>query len=122
MSIFDFLKDLLFFKSKRSLSNIDSESSFSPYMVNRWASMYSNTVALYSNILNKYLMFSPNKEDLFGLFLAVLPRVPQRKITYYKKNKEEKSDNDENIVLLAKSLELSTKEIEKYIDTLKCNK
>jgi hypothetical protein len=118
MSIFDFLKDILFLKNKQSLANVDNESAFSPYMVNRWSSMYSNQVALKCNILNKYFAFSPIKTDVFNLFFHFLPRVAQRKITYFKKIKEEKQP-DNNNALLAKSLEVSTREIENYTDMLK---
>jgi hypothetical protein len=122
MSIFDFLKDILFFKTKKSLSNIDNESIFSPYMINRWASMYSNTVALHCNILNKFLSFSQNKSDLFSLFSSILPKVPQRKIQYFKKNKPEETEADEQIAMIAKTMELSKREIEYYnnmLNTLK---
>lgn len=118
MSIFDFLKDILFLKTKKSLSNIDNESSFSPFMINRWASMYSNKVALYCNILNKYLGISQNKHDIFSLFSAVLPKVPQRKISYFKKTKAEANEDTSRIDLISKSLELSKREIENYSNTL----
>lgn len=117
MSIFDFLKDILFLKTKVSFSNVDNESTFSPFMINRWISMYSNQLALRCNILNKYYAFSPHKTDVFNLFLHFLPKVAQRKITYFKKIKEEKQP-DNNNAMLARTLEVSTREVEHYSDTL----
>jgi len=115
MTIFDFIKDILFTKSKASFNNIDSESIFTPYMLNRWASMYSNTLTLYCNILNKYYQFSAEKADIFNLFLHVFPKVKQKKIFYIKKTKPaEKTDEDVNTTLIANSLEISQREAMLY--------
>jgi hypothetical protein len=115
MTIFDFIKDILFAKSKLSFNNIDSEGVFTPYMLNRWASMYSNTLALYSNMLNKYYQFSAEKADIFNLFLHVFPRVKQKKIFYIKKTKPtEKTDENNSTALIANSLEISQREAMLY--------
>lgn len=117
ITIFNFLSDILFTKKRTCLKNIDSESVFQPYIINRWVSMYSPLLALQSNILNKYIGFSNNKKDLYSLFLAFFNKVPQRKITYFKKNKETQNDNELHR-LYAKSLEISQREIENYTNTL----
>ena len=62
MTIFDFISSVLFTKKRNCLSTIDEENEFSPYMLNRWCSMYSPTVATFSNILNKYLGIFENKK------------------------------------------------------------
>ena len=115
MTIFDFISSTLFTKQKTCLNSVDEESDFSPYMLNRWCSMYSTTTATVSNILNKYLGTFENKKDLYSLFVAVMPKVQSRRISYIKKVKEEKKDEDENIDLLASNLELSKREINQYI-------
>lgn len=115
MTIFDFLADILFHKRKNTLSNVDSESLFLPYMINRWVSMYSNTLALKCNMLNKYLMLG--KQPLYSLFLNVYDKVPIKKITYFKKNKEQKEESDKE-ALYSKALELSVREIKNYTDVL----
>jgi hypothetical protein len=115
MTIFDFIADILFHKRKNTLSNVDSESLFIPFMVNRWVSMYSNTLALKSNLLNKYLILG--KIPLYRLFLNIFDRVPTKKITYFKKIKEKKEENDKEI-LYAQAMELSLREIKNYTDIL----
>lgn len=115
MTIFDFISSTLFTKKETCLNSVDEEGEFSPYMLNRWCSMYSSQVALYSNILNKYLSVFENKKDLYHLFLAVLPKVSAKRINYIKKAKEEKKQEDENISLLAKNIELSEREIKQLI-------
>jgi len=116
MTIFDFLADILFHKKKNTLSNIDSESLFMPYMINRWVSMYSNALALKSNLLNKYLTL--NKHSLYYLFINIFDKVPTKKITYFKKTKEQKEENNEQMQY-SKAMELSLREIKNYTEVLK---
>ena len=101
MSIFDIIADILFTKKKTSLSNIDNESSFSPFMLNRWISMYSNSLAIKCNLLNKFITF--NKQTAYTLFFNIFDNITHKKITYYKKNKES-AENDEKEPMIAKSL------------------
>jgi len=115
MTIFDIIADILFTKKKSTLINIDNESTFSPFMLNRWISMYSNILAIRCNILNKFISF--NKQTAYTLFFNIFEKVPQKKITYYKKNKETVDDKDMS-PLIAKSLELSHREIKLYSDVL----
>ncbi|NBP03299.1 MAG: hypothetical protein EBU90_25080 [Proteobacteria bacterium] len=119
MSIFDFIADILFKKQKNTYTNIDNESVFSPYMVNRWISMYSNALALKSNLLNKYLVLE--KKLLFSLFINVYDKVSQRKITYFKKNKEN-IDDPANLSILCNSLEVSKRELKEYMHVLNYTK
>jgi hypothetical protein len=116
MTIFDFISDILFTKKKNCLSNIDYESVFSPFMLNRWISMYNNTLAIKCNLLNKYTSFS--KSDMYSLFINIFDRVPVKKITYFKKIKNNTESEDDNTGLLAKALELSTRELNSYKQVL----
>ena len=115
MTIFDIIGDLLFTKKGNCLNTVDEESDFQPYIVNRWLSMYSADTAKHSNILNKYLGIFENKKELYNLFKDVFQKVPYKKISYIKKVKEAKTEQDENIKLIAKNLELSEREISQYI-------
>jgi hypothetical protein len=119
MTIFDIIGDILFTKKGNCLQTVDQESEFQPYIVNRWLSMHSPLVAKHSNILNKYLGVFDNKKDLYNLFLAVFPKVSFKKINYIKKVKEKKEEQDENIKLISKNLELSEREINQYVAFLK---
>jgi hypothetical protein len=115
MSIFDFISSVLFFKKKNCLNSVDEEGEFSPYMLNRWCSMHSPTVATFSNILNKYLGIFDNKKDLYNLFVAVMPKVSSKRIAYIKKSKEVKNEENEHLEMIANNLELSKREINEYI-------
>ena len=115
MTIFDFINDVLFTK-KNTMQSLDDESTFSPYMLNRWISMYSPAMARDCNIINKYLGAFENKKDLFNLFVATFKKVPFKRINYIKKHKEEKKEECEQLDLLAKSYELSKREIKQYLE------
>jgi hypothetical protein len=115
MTIFDFISSVLFTKKKTCLNSVDEEGEFSPYMLNRWCSMYSPTTATFSNILNKYIGIFNNKKDLYNLFVAVMPRVTSKRISYIKKVKETKKEENTDIELIANNLELSKREINEYI-------
>jgi len=115
MTIFDFISSVLFTKKKSCLNSVDEESNFSPYMLNRWCSMYSKTTATFSNILNRYLSVFEDKKDLYSLFVAVMPKVSSKRISYIKKVKEEKTEENNDIKMLANNLELSQREIAEYI-------
>ena len=118
MTIFDFISDILFTK-KRNLNTIDEEQEFSPYLINRWLSMYSTSWAKECNKINKYLSVFENKRDLYTLFFNVMPRVPSKKIQYFKKTKESKDAEQEiKIKTFAHNSELSTREIREYMHTL----
>jgi hypothetical protein len=115
MTIFDFISSVLFTKKKSCLNSVDEESEFSPFMLNRWCSMYSTTTATFSNIINKYIGVFENKKDLYSLFVAVMPKVSSKRISYIKKVKEDKKDANSDIEFLANNLELSKREIAEYI-------
>lgn len=80
--------------------------------------MYSPVTALQSNIINKYIGIFDNKIDLYHFFISIMPKVAPKKITYFKKIKKE-VDADTNVELLAKSYEISQREINNYIAFLK---
>jgi hypothetical protein len=122
MTIFDFISDIIFYKKKNCLATVDDESSFTPYLVNRWLSMYSTQVAKTSNILNKYLGIFESKAELYSLFVALIPKSPNKKINYFKRKKEEVKETNQSIPLLAKTYELSQREISDYLNTLNLNK
>jgi len=115
MTIFDFISSVLFTKEKTCLNSVDEEGNFSPYMLNRWCSMYSKTTATFSNLLNRYIGIFEDKKDLYSLFVAVMPKVSSKRISYIKKIKEEKKEENSDIGMLANNLELSEREIKQYI-------
>jgi len=118
MTIFDYISDILFTK-KKQLTTLEDENEFSPFLVNRWISMYSNSTVNTCNTLNKYLAVFESKKELYNLFCACFTRMPYKRINYFKRKKAEKTDENDNIKLLAIAKELSQREIKDHIQTLK---
>ena len=65
MTIFDFISNIAYTKNKNCLNTVDEESEFQPFLVNRWLSMYSPSMAKLSNTLNKYIGIFESKKDHF---------------------------------------------------------
>ena len=118
MTIFDILNDILFTKKGNLLKNVDEESSFNNYMVNRWVSMYSPSLAIVINNTGNWLWsVFETKQDYYKFINTIIPRVSRKRIHYIKKVKpEDKPKELENVELLAKRLELSQREIKSYYE------
>tara|TARA_R110002020_G_C16080840_1_gene757031 strand:- start:450 stop:854 length:405 start_codon:yes stop_codon:yes gene_type:complete len=118
MTIFDYINDILYQKKGHLLNNVDDESSFNLYMINRWVTMYSTSVTKIVNLTtNKYYSIFETKKEMYNFLLTMLPKVKFRRIHYIKK-KSKTADKDKEVVKqLARSLELSEREISYYIST-----
>ncbi len=118
MTIFNYLNDILFKKTGNLLSNVDEESGFNLYMINRWASMYSANIATVINFTtNRYSSIFDTKRESYNFLIKMLPKVGFRRINYIKKQSKKQSDNAVVIEQLAKTLELSEREINYYVST-----
>lgn len=117
--IFNQLNDLLFVKSKDHLTNIDQETDYNPYMVNRWVSMYSPDLAhVINNTVNWLYPIFETKSDHYNFLHAVLPRSSRKRINYIKKRKPDKGPDEpeHSVEMLARNLELSQREVQQMID------
>ena len=117
MTIFDFINDILFTKKGDKLDNINDENEFNSYMVNRWTSMYSPEMATIINSTTNWLYpIFEDKRSYYKFLLTVLPKVRRKHIPYVKKAKKTESEENINISLIAKRLELSEREIKSYYE------
>jgi hypothetical protein len=115
MNIFNLIKAVLFTKEKLSF-DIENENTVVPYMVNRWLSFYSPDIANIINITTNRFSSTFTDKNVYVNFLCnILPQKKSKIINYIKRKKEEKSEEDEKIGLLAKRLEISKREINEYI-------
>lgn len=112
-TIFDFLNCILHTKQKKDLT-AENNNTYSPFMINRWCSFYSDNFANIINLtVNKFTNFS--KEEHFVFLKKFLPKVPFKKINYVKKKVLKESEEDNTIDMLSKNLEISKREINHYI-------
>jgi len=122
VTIFDFIAQILFKTRSVNAMTADDESNFASFIFNRWCSMYSDKICLLCNRLGKYAKAFDAKRDIITLYTAVLPKVPVKKITYFKRKKTElndaEADKANNIKLIAAAHEISTREVKEYYNLL----
>ena len=117
VNIFNFINDILWYKKGDLIGNVDDESQYNNYMINRWVSMYSPQLATVVNYTtNTYYSVFNTKEDHYKFLLSVIPKVKLFRIKYIKKAKKN-SDSDEVVSKLASNLELSKREVIYYIES-----
>ena len=106
MTIFDYIKDILV--TKKGDLPLDQ---YVPYIVTRWLSFINPTVAGTINQFNKQLLLE-NKELHYKMMISLFPKMNYApKITYIKKVKEEATEENKNLHLLAQRYELSEREV-----------
>ena len=117
VTIFNFINDILSYKQGDLLNNIDDESSYNAYMINRWVSMYSPQLATIVNYTtNNYYSIFHTKNDHYKFLLSIIPKVKIFRIQYIKKQTKE-SEYGQTIAHLAENLELSKRELTYYIES-----
>jgi len=117
MLLFDFIRDIVFCKKGDLLDNFENENEFQPYMLQRWLSMYSPDFAKIINLTtNRLYSIYQTKSHWYKDFLIILPKTYNKKIKYIKKNKEKQDPEIKNVIsFLAKTNQISEREIEMYI-------
>jgi hypothetical protein len=120
-TIFDYINSVLFSKKKLNTIN-EEESQFSLYMLNRWCSMYSTDIAsIINESTNLYGKSFSTRQEQYEYALSIFPKVKSKKINYIKKKKEEKLEENTDIPIIAKNMEISQREVLEYIDFLENN-
>lgn len=115
--MFEHLNDILFHKRGDKLDNVDHETDYSPYMINRWVSMYSDeTCQLVNATVNWLHPVFETKTEHYKFMTQVLPVYRKRFIQYIKRPKrdDKPDEGEQNVELLADALELSSREV-KYL-------
>ena len=116
---FNILNNVLYNKKVEPKILYDGIEEFSPFMLNRWCSMYSGDMCNLINVTtNKLHNIFEDKITQYKLFMHIIPRQSRKRINYLKKTKPADKDDDaeqEMIDTVARELELSRKEISMYI-------
>lgn len=112
------LQNKLFYSKKEKADYLDQEgeSAFVPFLINRWLSFYSKDTPHFVNeTLNKYSGIFEDKQRLYRLYYNLIPRLKYKKINYIKKVKKS-SEDDTDLVLVAKNQNISVRELKQYVD------
>lgn len=118
-TIFNYIDSVLF--NKKKLNNLnEGETQFNLYMFNRWCSMYSPHIAeIVNQTTNSKTESFALKQDQYNFCFYIFPKVKKTKINYIKKIKEKNDTLYDNLEGYSKSLELSKREIQSYIELYK---
>lgn len=101
-----------------ALEGIESGNDFVPFLVQRWCSMHSEPVAFILNeTTNRYWKCLENNKEWYIALDTSLPKCKFKRIQYIKKSKKEATKKtNQNIHIIANNLEISTREINQYIE------
>jgi len=118
MLLFDFIRDIVFRKKGNLLDNPDAENEFQPFMMQRWLSMHSPDLAKVINLTtNKLWSIYETKKDWYKDFLAFVPKTYNKKIKYIKKKKEKVDKEEQEVIeFLARTKEMSKREVQLYLN------
>lgn len=119
VTIFDYIKDILFQKKKKYSLLSEEILDFSPFMLQRWCSMSDkDTTLLLNETSNKWLRINSNKQQYYRLLVTIVPQQKPKKVAYIKKgNKSILSEYDFKSV--SETEELSIREIKQSVILLK---
>tara|TARA_R110000796_G_scaffold43431_4_gene106750 strand:- start:1767 stop:2141 length:375 start_codon:yes stop_codon:yes gene_type:complete len=112
------IQNKLFYSKKDNAGYLDQEgeSAFVPFLLNRWLSFYNKDTPQFVNeTLNKYTGLFEDKQELYRLYYNLIPRLRYKKVTYIKKVKKQK-DEDDDLLIIAKNNKLSVRELKQYVD------
>lgn len=113
--MFEHLKHLIQTKQKLN-QDLNLDSGFTPFMAQRWISMYNVDHAIVVNeSTNRLYQGLPEKNYWYKMLQVLTPCNPYRYIKYIKKSKKEKQINSKYIDFVASSLEISKREASIFI-------
>lgn len=111
MTIFDYLKDIV--SSKKGDMPLET---YVPFLINRWLSFINPSSCLAINESVNSLG-NVDKDIHYKLLVTCFPKQKYMpRIDYIKKVKVDEKDIDDKISILAKTFELSQKEIQEMLD------
>jgi hypothetical protein len=95
--MFNAINHILFEKPDKEI-NASALDEFSPYMVNRYFSFYSNGdyVDYINDTTNMYHSIFNTSEEQYKFFENIVPKLKKRKINYVKRIK--KNENTDEVV------------------------
>jgi hypothetical protein len=90
--MFDILNDILYKKSGQFAGNPEKMEEFSPYMAQRWVSMYSDYAVDFLNSTVNILYKTLDDDEMYKFMLTSLPKYKYKRIQYIKSiEKKEKN-------------------------------
>jgi len=117
--MFDYLNSILYksTKLKVDLFNLNENTDFQPFLVQRWCTMHSTALTFIINeTTNRYWSILDSNSMWYASLNSVVPKVSFKKITYIKKPKKDLDNKEKDYIQkIANSLEISSRELINYI-------
>lgn len=102
--LFEYLKDIFLLKK----GNLPLDD-YIPFLINRWISFVGNSAISINETVNQ--LGNIDKAQHYKLLLKCFPKQKRQPfIKYIKKVKEEKTEEDDKVSLLASNMEMSQRE------------
>lgn len=117
--MFDYLNKILFKTKGPDTENIQDDTEFQPFLVQRWSTMYSPEVTVIINqTSNTMWPVLSDKTMWFQYMHGVIPKCKFKRINYIKKKKDTDTvqGQKQTIQKIANKLEISSREVNLYIE------
>lgn len=108
--LFEYIKDITTYKK----GNLPLDE-YIPFLINRWLSFVTPSIC---NAINESVnsLGNFNKEQHYKLLLKLYPKTKIPFIQYIKKIKEDKNKENDNIPILASTMEMSVRETKQLLE------
>jgi len=116
--MFDSINRILYKTKGFNTDNINESKEFQPFLIQRWCTMYSAPIThIINETTNRYWNTFENNKDWFIALDTIIPACKFKRISYIKKTKKETvKKNNEVILKVANNLEISSREVNQYIE------
>ena len=112
MTLFDWLKEINYKKSPPDQFTTDDWKSFTPFMINRYLSLYPELIVLVNEV---QMLNTTNKKVLYNAYRHLLPQ--QSRFAKYIKGRVAKVNN-ELVEIVSRYFEIGKKESKEHIKML----
>lgn len=117
--MFEYLNKILFKTKGPDTENIQDDTEFQPYLVQRWSTMYSPEVTVLINQTSNTMWPVLNDKTMWFQYMhGVIPKCKFKRINYIKKKKDTDTvqGQKQTIQKIANKLEISSREVNLYIE------
>ena len=116
--MFEYINSILFKSKGPGTENLNENSDFQPYLVQRWCSMHSAEIAVLLNQTSNVSWSAlQNNTMWFQYMTSTIPKCKFQRINYIKKKKDTETVKSQKEIInkVANNLEISTREVNSYI-------
>ena len=115
MTIFNWINEILVSKKHWNDFTEDEQKKFSPFIINRWLSMYKDFLEIV-NYFQKYSIGTLEPREVYKWYCDMLPRG--KRFNKYIKGKKDKKYNTELIDIMVMHFECSKSQVKDYLDLI----